>query len=104
MIANTGNFRIAAKGKIRSRFLKGGQTTLDLCELVQLEVALLPYTEGAPTFLEVVTYMDERGFVPLDVSGFSRPNLVDLVQVDILFARRDSSLRPASIEFAWHKS
>ena len=32
-----------------------------------------------------------------------RGHQVDLVQVDILFARRDSSLRPASIEFAWHK-
>jgi FkbM family methyltransferase len=83
--------------------LKGGQATLDRCEVVQLEVALLPYNEGAPTFLEVITYMDERGFVPLDVSGFSRPNLVDLVQIDILFVRRDSSLRPATIEFEWHK-
>lgn len=83
--------------------LKGGQETLGRCELVQLEVALLPYNEGAPTFLEVVTYMDQHGFVPLDVSGFSRPNLVDLVQVDILFVRKDSALRPTSIEFAWHK-
>ena len=79
--------------------LKGGEETLKLCEVVQLEVALLPYNKGAPTFLEVVSYMDGKGFVPLDVSGFSRPNGVDLVQIDMLFARRDSPLRPQFIEF-----
>jgi FkbM family methyltransferase len=83
--------------------LKGGQDTLSRCELVQLEVALLPYNKGAPTFLEVVTFMDERGYVPLDVSGFSRPNLVDLVQIDLLFARKESALRPDRISFDWHK-
>lgn len=79
--------------------LKGGQKTLSRCEFVQLEVAMLPYNKGAPTFLEVVTYMDNRNFVPLDISGLSRPNGIDLVQVDLLFARRDSALRPAFIQF-----
>ena len=79
--------------------LKGGEETVRRCELIQLEVAILPYNEGAPTFLEVLSYMDERDFVPLDVSGFSRPNGVDLVQIDVLFARKDSPLRPAFIEF-----
>lgn len=79
--------------------LKGGEETLARCEVIQLEVAMLPYNEGAPTFLEVLSYMDERGFVPLDVSGFSRPNGIDLVQIDMLFAQRDSPLRPRFIEF-----
>lgn len=83
--------------------LKGGEETLRRCELVQLEVAMLPYNKGAPTFLEVLSYMDERGLVPLDVSGFSRPNGVDLVQIDILFARKDSPLRPAFIEFQQYR-
>lgn len=79
--------------------LAGGATTLESCELVQLEVALLPYNKGAPTILDVFEYMDERGFVPLDISGFSRPNGVDLVQMDVLFTRRTSGLRPQSIFF-----
>ncbi len=83
--------------------LKGGEETLKRCELVQLEVAMLPYNKGAPTFFEVLSYMEERDFVPLDVSGFSRPNGVDLVQIDMLFVRRDSSLRPTFIEFAQHR-
>lgn len=79
--------------------LQGGEETLGRCEVIQLEVAMLPYNEGAPTFLEVLSYMDAKGFAPFDVSGFSRPNGVDLVQIDLLFARKDSSLRPAFIEF-----
>lgn len=73
--------------------LGGGCQTLKRCEIVQLEVAMLPYNNGAPTFLETISYMDQRGFVPLDYSGFTRPNGRDLVQVDILFTKRESSLR-----------
>ena len=79
--------------------LKGGRETLERCELVQLEVAMLAYNKGAPVLLDVLKFMDERDFVPLDVSGFSRPNGVDLVQIDVLFARKDSPLRPGFIAF-----
>lgn len=73
--------------------LGGGAKTLAACELVQLEVAILPYNKGAPTALEVLSYMAERDFAPLDISGFSRPNGIDLAQVDFLFARSGSKLR-----------
>lgn len=79
--------------------LRGGQNVLGLCELVQLEVALVPYNEGAPTMLEVLTYMRERDFVPLDISGFSRPNGVDLAQIDMLFVPSSSNLRTTFFEF-----
>lgn len=79
--------------------LSGGERVLALCELVQLEVALVPYNEGAPTMLEVLRYMDERGFVPLDISGFTRPNGIDLAQIDLLFAPRSSSLRTTFFHF-----
>lgn len=79
--------------------LAGGQQTLRVCSLVQLEVALLPYNEGAPTFLQVVRYMDEQGFVPLDISGFIRPNGVNLIQVDILFAPKASAFRPSTFKY-----
>lgn len=78
--------------------LAGGQKTLARSEVVQLEVAMLPYNEGAPTFLEVLSYMDERGFVPFDISGESRP-MGHLVQIDLLFVRRESPLRAMSISF-----
>lgn len=78
--------------------LAGGQNTLARSDIVQLEVAMLPYNEGAPTFLEVISYMDARGFVPYDISGESRP-MGHLVQIDLMFIRRDSPLRPTSITF-----
>jgi len=79
--------------------LDGAKSTLGRCELVQLEVALVPYNEGAPTMLDVLTYMNERGFVPLDVSGFSRPNGIDLAQMDLIFAPRASPLRTRFFNF-----
>jgi len=83
--------------------LGGGGKTLSKAEVVQLEVAMLPYNQGAPTMLQVLTYMDERGFAPFDISGFSRPNGIDLVQIDLLFTRKDSGLRADHIEFEWFR-
>ncbi|MGB7419099.1 MAG: FkbM family methyltransferase [Erythrobacter sp.] len=80
--------------------LGGAARFLDQCEFVQLEVALLDYNEGAPSFLEVLTFMDQRGFVPFDIAGASRPNGLDLVQIDLLFARAASTLRPSSFRFS----
>lgn len=79
--------------------LRGGTETLGRADLVQLEVAMLPYNAGAPSMLEVMNFMDEAGFVPFDVSGFSRPNDLDLVQIDLLFVPRGSPLRPTYFNF-----
>ncbi|MBA2467144.1 MAG: FkbM family methyltransferase [Sphingomonas sp.] len=79
--------------------LNGGAKTLERARVVQLETALLPYNKGAPSVLEVLSYMEVRGFHPFDLSGFSRVQ-GHLVQVDILFARRDdTALRPDFINF-----
>ena len=79
--------------------LAGGMETLARAELVQLEVALLPYNEGAPVMLDVLKWMDAAGFVPFDISCYSRPNGVDLAQIDLLFVRRDSGLRRLYFDF-----
>jgi FkbM family methyltransferase len=79
--------------------LAGGSGTLERSEVVQLEVPFVSYNEGAPTFLDVMRFMNQHDFIPLDVSGFSRPNGIDLVQADFLFVRRGSPLRPDFIEF-----
>ena len=79
--------------------LEGGQETLSKAELVQLEVPFVPYNEGAPTLFEVFDYMRERDFVPFDISGFARPNGIDLAQADFLFTRTESPLRRKFFEF-----
>ena len=78
--------------------LRGGQATLNRAALVQLEVAMLPYNAGAPLLPEVTGWMAEHGWLPIEVSGFSRPR-EHLVQIDLLFAPEGSPLRPEFFRF-----
>jgi FkbM family methyltransferase len=78
--------------------LAGGEKVLEKASLVQLEVAMLPYNQGAPLMPDVVAWMAQRGWLPTEISGFSRPS-GPLVQVDLLFARADSPLRPNEFRF-----
>ena len=80
------------------KVLEGGSDILSRCGVIQLEVAMLPYNEGAPTMLQVLNYMENCDFVPFDISGESRPR-GHLVQIDMLFTRRNSFLRPTFINF-----
>ena len=80
--------------------LRGADAALKKTEVVQLEVALLPYNEGAPTPLEVFSFMDGLGFAVYDIAGFVRPNARDLAQIDVIFVRKDSKLRPERFHFA----
>ena len=73
--------------------LAGAAATLERCAAVQLEVALLPYNAGAPLLDEVVAFMAQRSLLVTEVSGFSRPG-DHLVQIDLVFARAGSPLRP----------
>lgn len=80
--------------------LEGGRQTLHRANLLQLEVALLPYNKGAPTLFEVISYLDSNGFVPFDVAGLIRPTGAELVQMDLLFVPKDSPLRPQGFSFS----
>jgi FkbM family methyltransferase len=78
--------------------LAGADEVLKKAALVQLEVAMLPYNEGAPLMPEVISWMEKRGWLPTEISGFSRPS-GQLVQIDLLFAPKSSPLRPAFFRF-----
>lgn len=78
--------------------LSGGEETLARSAAVQLEVALLPYNDGAPLLADVVAFMAERGLLVTEVAGFSRPG-AHLVQIDLIFARSGSPLRPEYFTF-----
>ena len=74
--------------------LRGGKRALGLSEVVIIEVALIPYNEGAPLFAEVVAFMNEAGFVAFDFCGqLRRESDSALFQTDVAFVRRDSQLR-----------
>jgi FkbM family methyltransferase len=73
--------------------LRGAPTAMSLAEVIQVEVQLLPYNEGAPPAAEVIAFMDQHGFAIFDVAGFVRPNQTDLVQLDLVFVRKSSAMR-----------
>ena len=73
--------------------LAGGSHALALAEIVQLEVALMKYNEGAPDMTAVVNFMAERNFSFFDICGFVKPDPRYLSQIDVLFVRNESTLR-----------
>jgi FkbM family methyltransferase len=74
--------------------LRGGKNALGAAEVVIMEASLLPYNEGAPLFADVVGFMDEAGFAVYDFCGQNRRETDHaLFQTDVVFVRRDSSLR-----------
>jgi FkbM family methyltransferase len=99
LAAGSGNLflKIAVQGA-ELNVLRGGMSTLARAGLVQLEVAMLKYNKGAPLLPEVVGFMADRDFYPIEVSGFSRPR-DQLLQIDMLFAPKGSQLRPESFTF-----
>jgi FkbM family methyltransferase len=81
--------------------LRGATTTLAHTEFVVMEAALLPYNDGAPTFMDVLDFMRDAGFVPYDFCGqFRRESDWALCQTDIAFARANSPLRRRKPFFA----
>ena len=72
--------------------LKGGEALVRRCAFVLLEMPFMgTYNHGAPSFLEYMTYLDQLGFVPYDLPEMHREAGV-LLQVDVLFIRRDHPL------------
>lgn len=71
--------------------LAGGTETLAGSSLVQLEMSLLPVYDGAPTYRDILEYMEQQGFQLVGIApGFAaRTGL--LLQVDGLFASQDAA-------------
>ncbi|KFB75223.1 MAG: hypothetical protein AW06_003712 [Candidatus Accumulibacter cognatus] len=57
-----------------------------------MEVSLWPYNQGSPLLAEVVGWMDEHGFRAYEIFDISRRGDGVLVQIDILFIRKNSAL------------
>lgn len=74
--------------------LEGMTGLLDQIDLFIIEVAVLATLKGAPEFIDVARFLDERGFVMHDIlSSIRRPLDQSLAQADIAFIRKDSPLR-----------
>lgn len=72
--------------------LKGGSKSLAHAQFCILEVSLLDL-DGTPLMLEVMNYMDSKGFQAYDICQFlRRPLDKALYQIDLLFIKKDSTL------------
>ena len=66
--------------------LRGAIRTIIRCKIVILELPVIPYNLGAPSFTEVTSHMISRGFVPFYLCEVHKVGEV-LVQVDIAFLK-----------------
>lgn len=71
--------------------LRGATKTLAAAEFVLLETAFKPYNEGAPLVGEVIQFMADRAYSPVDVWGEHRGASGGLVQIDLLFMNNASA-------------
>lgn len=74
--------------------LDGAVNTLKETEVVILEMSLFGCFKGGPQFFDVVSYMNDRGFVAYDIFGLLyRPFDNALSHMDMMFVRDSSRLR-----------
>ena len=82
--------------------LAGATETLARTEVILSEVSLLEYNKGSPLMHEVVAWLADRDFLPYDIcGGLRRSSDRALFQTDIIFVRRDSSLRAKRKFWDW---
>ncbi len=80
--------------------LKGAKGVLAEVDIVQMEVSLLDYNEGAPLIAEVLQEMNDAGFYAFEIPGFHRrADDWSLIQVDIIFCRKEFPLRQKANNF-----
>jgi hypothetical protein len=74
--------------------LAGAEQTLARCDAVILETTLFNTFENGPLLQEVIAYMAARDFCVYDITGYLyRPLDGALMQVDVIFVKRDSVFR-----------
>jgi len=76
------------------KILDGLKDSINLFEVIILEVSLHNYNKNSPLFNEVIKYMNERNFKLYDLFDLKRlgSNESFLVQFDCVFARNNSEL------------
>jgi FkbM family methyltransferase len=71
--------------------LKGATQTLKHTQFILMELRVLDYNDGAPTFAEAISFMDQAGFRLcnlFEMNSWLGTSL--LSEMDVLFARKDS--------------
>lgn len=72
--------------------IEGGLTTVCHAQAVLLEIAVLEYNKNAPLLFEMMSLMDELGFMALDFLELHYLPTQELIEVDVLFVKKNSPL------------
>jgi FkbM family methyltransferase len=74
--------------------LRGSKRTLQLTEVIVLELSLLEYNRGAPLLAQVLAEVSALGYAIYDICGQHRRQASGaLLQMDAIFVRESSPLR-----------
>lgn len=74
--------------------LQGATHVLERTEYVMLEASLFKFFRGGPVVLDVLEFMNERGFALYDIHrGHYRPLDGALAQVDLAFVKKEGRFR-----------
>jgi FkbM family methyltransferase len=74
--------------------LRGASRTLELTEVIVLEMSLLEYNRGSPLLAQVLAEVNGMGFAIYDICGQHRKDSTRvLFQMDAMFVRESSPLR-----------
>ena len=69
--------------------LNGAKSIFDTVKLIYVEIPILSYNKGAPTFQEYIDFFKSKNFVPIDIVDIGRMEDT-LVQIDVLFMHKDA--------------
>lgn len=72
--------------------IQGGERVVCNAEIVVLEIKILEYNEHAPLIYETMTLMDRLGYQMIDIVELHYLQQNELFEVDLLFAKKNSSL------------
>jgi FkbM family methyltransferase len=75
--------------------LRGGQRTVTKIEVMIVELAVHEYNKSAPLIYDVMSKLDNYGFVLFDIFPVIRNPQGVLLAIDGVFVRKGSSLRPS---------
>ena len=76
--------------------LRGAHDTLPRLHYVELELSLVPLYRGAPTALDVISFMSNRGSsYSLEGAGYEEPSTGQVLQVEAIFVLRNLHCRSA---------
>lgn len=78
--------------------LDGAKEIFNNIDVLILEISLFDFFDNKLEFVDIINYMDRKGFVVYDIFSFSnRPLDSALAQVDIAFVKRESLFRTKHI-------